>query len=367
MQAVFLLYMTNIPFDFGSSIHADAASAPRVLVLVPVKNEAWILPRFLECTLLWADHIIVADQNSEDDSAQIARRYERVTVIENASSAYSEEERQKLLIAAARQFPAPRLLMALDADEIISANILDSAEWKAVLEAPPGTQIQMAKVELTSSPDFYFLHSTHDKEHWIPFGYMDDGVAHEGTRLHSNRLPDVPHAPRLRLNEIVLMHFNRCNMPRLESKDRWYRCFETLNFPHKSATEITRLYDWHERLKTTWKIRPVPQEWLAAFRHRNIDMSSVFVDAVFWWDWDILRLFKKHGTAPFRHLDIWDFDWEALRKKGLSDGVSGLPDEPILVPQKRRDRWVRDTLRNTQNHPRRRYTDFLIKRLARFL
>ncbi len=176
------------------------APKPLVIVLVPVKNEAENLRRFLECTLLWADHVIVADQNSDDASADIARGYERVTLIENTSRHYSEVERQRLLLEAARRFPSPRLLMALDADEIVSANILDSAEWQSVLAAPPGTQIQMAKVELAASPDFYFLHSAHDKQRWVPLGYMDDGAPHDGSVIHTCRLPDITHAPHLRLN-----------------------------------------------------------------------------------------------------------------------------------------------------------------------
>ena len=36
--------------------------------------------------------------------------------------------------------------------------------------------------------------------------------------------------------------------------------------------------------------------------------------------------------APFRHLDIWSVDWEALRLQGLARGVSGIPETPIEVP-----------------------------------
>ena len=85
---------------------ADQESRPRIIVLVPVRNEAWILRTFLDCASLWADHIIVADQSSTDGSAEIAAGFPKVTVIENPSLVYSEVERQRLLIEAARRFPA---------------------------------------------------------------------------------------------------------------------------------------------------------------------------------------------------------------------------------------------------------------------
>jgi len=37
---------------------------PLLICMTPVRNEAWILHAFLKATSLWADHIIIADQNS---------------------------------------------------------------------------------------------------------------------------------------------------------------------------------------------------------------------------------------------------------------------------------------------------------------
>jgi len=34
----------------------------RIVVVTPVRNEAWILERFLSVTSRFADHIIIADQ-----------------------------------------------------------------------------------------------------------------------------------------------------------------------------------------------------------------------------------------------------------------------------------------------------------------
>ena len=75
---------------------------PQIICLTPVKNEAWILERFLECASLWADQIIIADQGSDDGSREIARSFNKVQLIENSAKVFNEPERQKLLIEAAR-------------------------------------------------------------------------------------------------------------------------------------------------------------------------------------------------------------------------------------------------------------------------
>ena len=43
---------------------------PKLIVITPVKNESWILEKFLTFTSLWADYIIIADQNSTDNSIE---------------------------------------------------------------------------------------------------------------------------------------------------------------------------------------------------------------------------------------------------------------------------------------------------------
>jgi glycosyltransferase involved in cell wall biosynthesis len=80
---------------------------PSIICLTPVKNEAWILDRFLRCASLWADYIIIADQGSTDSSREIALRYPKVVLIDNLSLEFSEVQRQQLLLDAARQIDGP--------------------------------------------------------------------------------------------------------------------------------------------------------------------------------------------------------------------------------------------------------------------
>jgi glycosyltransferase involved in cell wall biosynthesis len=306
--------------------------APTVVCLPPVKNGEWLLDRFLQCASLWADHIIVADQNSTDRSREIARRYEKVHLVENSSEDYDEAKRQKLLVEEARNLTSkPRLLVALDADEILTANALSSEEWETTKSAAPGTVIEFPKIELFPSPARYFRHSAQDEGDWHALGYVDDGVEYSGTKIHSNSVPVPEGAPHLQFNEVGVLHYQFCDWSRMESKHRWYRCYERLEFPQKRGVEINRKYSWMYR--QSFETERSPEEWTRRYEEEGIDMTTIRSPAVFWWDWEVLRMFEAHGTEQFKGLDIWDVDWERLRQIGLTLGKDGLPQTAVQSPQ----------------------------------
>src|SRR5437773_12541499 len=72
-----------VSLSSSPSYRKTVSDPVRVVVVTPVRNEAWILERFLSVTSRFADHIIVADQRSSDDSRAICSRYGKVTVIDN--------------------------------------------------------------------------------------------------------------------------------------------------------------------------------------------------------------------------------------------------------------------------------------------
>jgi hypothetical protein len=334
-------------------------SRPAVVCLTPVKNEEWILDRFLTCAAEWADHIVVADQQSDDASRDIARKHPKVVLAENPESEYSEAGRQQLLIAAARKIPGPKVLVALDADEFLSANFHTAKDWATALASPPGTVIEFPRIELLPGARQYFRDSAEDSGQRFPYGYVDDGAAHDGSAIHSPRVPVPAGAPRVALTETVALHLQFCDRPRTESKHRWYRCYERLKYPSKSLTAIHRTYDWFER--TEARVRDCRPEWLDGYAWGGIDLTSVPPPAAYWWDWEVLRMFARHGPQHFRGLDIWRTDWEALRQQGVAEGVPGLPAEPVANPQSGVDRSALWLLRHTGNLPFRRAFDRVLR------
>jgi len=76
---------------------------PLLICMTPVRNEAWILHAFLKATSLWADHIIIADQNSTDGSREIAMSYSKVILIDNPSKEMHQAQTRQLLFKEAEK------------------------------------------------------------------------------------------------------------------------------------------------------------------------------------------------------------------------------------------------------------------------
>src|SRR5947209_8846985 len=162
----------TVSLSLPRSYRKTVSDLVRVVVVTPVRNEAWILERFLTVTSRFADHIIIADQRSTDDSRAICSRYPKVRVIDNPTDEFNERDRQLLLRRHARALvPSPRVILALDADEILAANAVDTPSWRMMLAARPGTIVCFERVDLYETPDQCMRH-----DRLTPRGSLDDAV-----------------------------------------------------------------------------------------------------------------------------------------------------------------------------------------------
>ena len=86
-------------------------SRPLLIVLTPVRNEAWILPAFLKATSLWADYIIIADQMSTDGSRDIYAQYEKVILVDNPRTEMHQARTRQLLFDAAKKIEGDKICL----------------------------------------------------------------------------------------------------------------------------------------------------------------------------------------------------------------------------------------------------------------
>lgn len=294
---------------------------PKIICLTPVKNEAWILEKFLMAASTWADHIIIADQLSDDGSREIARKFPKVILIENVSVEFNEPERQRLLIEKAREFEGPRLLIALDADEFLTANFQSSEEWYRILHAAPGTVFRFKWVNL--KPDFKKYWSPH---YYLPWGFMDDGSDHVGEMIHSTRIPMPADSPTIDMQDVGVLHYQYTDWQRMESKHRWYQCWEVLNRPYRGGAKI--YYHYHHMYQVNESdLKDVKEEWFDYYLRNGIDMKVIDKQGIYWWDREVLNYFRQYGMKKFRKLDIWDTDWKTLADHfGIS--INGIDCDP---------------------------------------
>jgi hypothetical protein len=276
---------------------------PNVICLTPIKDEAWIIERFLKCASIWADYIIIADQNSEDGSLEIAKKFEKVIVIENNSTVFNEPERQKMLLEAARKIPSPRLLVALDADEFLTPNFIDSPEWETALNSPKGTVICFKWANLCPDMRHYWT-----PEVDFPWGFMDDGSLHEGRPIHSTRVPYPSAAPVIKMRSVRVMHYQYTDWDRMQSKHRWYMAWERIKNPKISAVTLYRQYH-HMYAVQAENIKEIPEWWINNYEKLGIDMTTILKDRPYRWDGEVIRFIREHGASLFSCDKIWDVNW----------------------------------------------------------
>ena len=246
-----------------------------------------------------------------------------------------------MLLAEGRRIPGPRLLLALDADEFLTANFLSSPEWETMLSAPPGTAIsfQWPFVHTNAAKLSYFLALNE-----ITVGYVDDGGEHRGQVIHSSRVPVPPGAKILQLKQVKLMHYCMMDHGRFDSRIRWYQCWEQLNLG-KRPIDLYRYY--HPDLFVAPNlVEAVPAEWIQGYEQRGIDVTSVSHDGKYRWDKEVLQFFDEHGTARFKRLAIWDKDWTAVHGMLYSDRGEKVYSDPRGRFDKLVHRWLRWTQRN---------------------
>lgn len=310
----------------------------KIICLTPIKNEAWILDRFLKCASLWADHIIISDQNSTDNSREIALRYPKVTLIDNSLPEFNELEMRKPLLEEARKVSERRLLIALDADECLTANFASSPEWQTVLNAAPGTVICFNRANLM--PDMQSFWLEHKGSNFA-FGFIDDGSDYVAEKIHGGRLPQPVEAPMIYLRDIKVLHYQFTHWERMQSKHRWYQCWERINRSSRKSIEIYRQYHHMDGLQN--QVQPLPESWLSEYIAEGIDMTSIRRESIFWWDQEILDWLSKYGTKTFKREAIWDVDWSKL-----ASAVGDCSETSYSDPRNKFDKFIHRWLKKSQ-------------------
>ena len=291
----------------------------KLICITAMKNEAWILDRFLSCTSLWADHIILLDQNSEDNSVEIALKYDKVILKHNPDQDFNDYNHWHILMEESRKINAERkVIIAIDCDEFLSANTFENIEWKNfTLNALPGSLLVCNRVMI--SPDF----NSYSKEPDFLIGFIDDGfssISQLDTKkhVHNIRLPYPNNNPTVyKANKIKLLHYNIVDFNRFISKMRWYQCFE-ITLKDKTLFTIINQYYTNTNFDEFWqdkKTFSIDNKWFEAYESNDIDMTTILSNSnIYWWDYKIIDYFKNYGTKPFVKLPIWEFDWINLGK-----------------------------------------------------
>ncbi len=214
---------------------------------MPVKNEDWILEFSLQCASLWVDNIIVADQNSTDTTPMICNKFDKVICVKNELSNLDQSHARQILLNKARElFGTDNIIIALDADEILSANVLNNINFDSqVCNLLPGESMILQWIML--SKDIH-SHIVEKNSIWSAnfkhFIFRDDGKLNFSNKKTSEpRMPEDYMRKSVKNNEIKVLHFHFLDFERMLSKQRRYRIFDFLEQSTlKKAIKINRMY-----------------------------------------------------------------------------------------------------------------------------
>lgn len=280
----------------------------KVIVIVPVRNEEWVLDFFLRVASTFADGIIVADQCSKDRTKNIALSFEKVHYFYFDEPEYDEAKRQVFLINQVRNlYPGENVVIALDADEIIAADGLDNNLWNALRSLEKGTSIFFRKVDLLPGCKLYIDY----EDAWYPLGWVDDGVtAHKGKAIHSIRIPFINEHSIFRSEEITVLHLQRLRPNVQEAKRCFYQIVERNcgNMPWYFRRKRYNYEDFHGmHLKKKF----VVNSWLNYGNECNIDLTLLKDEEYNWFNDGVIDSLLKYGSMRYWLDDIWGKDWKA--------------------------------------------------------
>jgi hypothetical protein len=292
----------------------------KLIGIMPVRNEDWILGFSLRVALKWCDQVIVADHGCSDSSRTIMQGLGRdgVIVRDDREDGWREMEQRQMLLAAARDYGATHVAI-IDADEVLTANLVPLI--RDYVERTP--QGQMLDLPLYNLREIHMTHKDYAGHYWdrgpAPY-YHSNGVW--GARWVATAFQDRPElhwagdqfhhrepfgttwrrSKPIQQGEGGVLHFWGASEWRLRAKHALYKITERLRFPKKTAKEIDDYYNQAIIPQLPWQFKAVKPEWIEPYADL---MQYLHIDREPWHEAECKRLYRDHGEQTFHGLDLF--------------------------------------------------------------
>lgn len=275
----------------------------KIITLIPVKNESWILAFTLRNFSLFSDEIIILDDSSTDDSVAIAQLFPKVTVIPFTSKETHVDMsvRRNILLSEGRKRGGTHFI-CLDADESLSTECIQLLP-KHLTPLLPGDTIFLPWITLFEKENnFYFASS--EKEHYKNFIFCDDGkTVYPQQAISEARTPPFPTGKNISIpySKGSVFHFQYVARERTRMKQAWYMCNELIE-GKRSAKRINATYRYTKNIKSKHE-EQATDSFLVENNHLiTTEISDAFHKEM------IFSLFETHSVSFFEPLDIWHID-----------------------------------------------------------
>lgn len=279
---------------------------PKLVGLIPARNEEWILRVTLPAALEWLDGAVVLNHASTDQTGAIiadcAKRYPgKVYLLEESDATWTEMSHRQRMLEAARDWDATHIV-TIDADEVLSpplaAQIRDIVfglhpdrllqifwmhAWRGL------AQHRVDKHWRRNFASFAFVDAPH-------LGWRDDNGYHFHHRHPYGNLCFTQWPMR----EGAVIHLQHVVWRRLLAKQRWYKCTERLRWPNrKTSAEVDSIYNVTVSECGIATV-PIPSGWMP-----DMSQADLSEGPVPWQETQVLEWIAEHGRDKFEGMDLF--------------------------------------------------------------
>jgi glycosyltransferase involved in cell wall biosynthesis len=271
----------------------------KVIGVLPLKNEDWILEYTLACLSEFCDEIIALDDGSTDRSLDILKQCEKVVkIIANPprSAKFRNEPKNWNRLTRAAIERGADWIFYTDADEMVSKNIIETlpslvanaevgvyqfkkiSPWRGLTHYRSENEKWVAPPENALNP--ILIRATNDLFWTNPKGSFIKRIAKfilRGERFRptiGRVFPKGVFGKRIGLNEIVAVHFNNLSYQALIKKQLNYAVNEVVERPKRGIEDIVE-WAFFRLDESNIELREVEQGWIwPEFEHlikRNCD------------------------------------------------------------------------------------------------
>ena len=284
---------------------------PLLIVTSCTRNYGWVTRAFLEGNTRWADYIVIVDQMSTDGTREMCAEYKNVVIVDDPDMTYKENTRAKMAFMKGRELAAGRdaIYFALDIDEVMPANWMQTDDGKKILTSKSGDMFQLEWANIL--PDG----KTCDRSGWQYKIFHDNGMDWQNCeiQMHTPLLPyptfDIDPTE---VHDFPLLHFGNFYPKWTQYKIIYYQFLDILQHRSKSAISIYRMY--HQKEEIVVPVTPIAKIWL----YDDVDLmglvdtqsTPIFIDY-------IQEIIAKEGVKKFQSIDVWTD--ELCTKLGVND------------------------------------------------
>lgn len=286
------------------------SNRPAIIVITPVRNEAWVLDAFLTCTSSWADYIILADQHSEDGTRDIAAKYEKVILIDNPTQEWYEYICRTRLLEEAAKIPGDKIIFGLDADEFLSEGFEKTENWRRIVNSKQNEIFCFNWLNLFD--DFSTVEFTNMHFEWAAhfddtIDFVEEYKKRERHAVHCARIPclESNQCQYLPIDDFWVVHLAKLNHEKVRQKFDFYQVtWVDKNQEKANPINMYRGYNKYYpdnliHLETPVKLCRMGDRTDYSYLVKTSDYGKHYVD-------EMVQVFSREGTDKFLKLCIWD-------------------------------------------------------------